>query len=238
MKIFNIILNAVYPNRCISCGEIISDGEFLCEYCYEMTEYTDFSKMCINCGMQKGDCQCKSRVFSFNGCISPFTNKGVAQNAMYRFKFGKVSAAAEYLAKEMAKSVKTVYADIDFDGIAFVPMHYTKKFKRGFNQSEMLAKKLSEILGIRLYQGLISVGYSSVNQHDLPFRERVSNLKGLYKYNYKITGKTVLLVDDIKTTGATLNECSKQLLSAGADNVYCITGLVSELKKGKSKNGN
>ncbi len=238
MKVFNVIVNALFPTKCISCGEIIDRDNSLCDYCYEMLEYVDSSKICTHCGRIKKECTCKYRVYHFGGCVAPFENKDVAQNAMYRFKFARISGGVEFFAFEMAKAVKTVYNQIDFDCITFVPMHFIKKIKRGFNQSEVLAKKLSQILGINFCENLLSVRYSPKIQHKTDPKERFSNVKGMYSFNYNVTGKTVLLVDDIKTTGATLDECAKQLLLAGADNVYCVTGLISKSKKGKKTNGN
>ncbi len=238
MKVFKVIINALFPNKCISCGEIIDRDDFFCEYCYEKLERVDFFKICTRCGLKKKECECKYRVFHFSGSIAPFINEDIAQNAMYRFKFAEIWSGSKFFAFEMAKAVKTVYNDINFDLITFVPMHFIKRLKRGFNQSEVLAKKLSEILGIKLCENLLSVKYSRKVQHDMSFKERFSNVKGKYSYNHNIAGKTVLLVDDIKTSGATLDACAKQLLLAGADNVYCVSGLISESKKGKKTNGN
>ncbi len=238
MKIFKGIINALYPNKCITCESIIDDDEYLCDYCYEMLEYVDFSKICLRCGLLKKECECKHRVFHFNGTMAPFENSGVAQETMYRYKFARVEKSLNFFAFEMAKAVKTVYNDIQFDGIAFVPMHIVKKMKRGFNQSEQIARKMSKIMGLPLFDNLLSSTYTSKRQHDMSVKTRFQNVKGKYSTNYKVTGKTILLVDDIKTTGATLDECAKQLLLAGADNVYCVTGLISKSKKGKVKNVN
>lgn len=134
----------------------------------------------------------------------------------------------------MAKAVKTVYNDINFDGITYVPMHPIKLLRRGFNQSEVLAQRLSKVLNIKVYDRLLSARYVPKAQHNLTVKERFKNVKGIYTYNYTVTGKTILLVDDIKTTGATLDECAKQLLLAGADNVFCICGLITKSKKGKN----
>ncbi len=238
MKVFDIIANALFPNKCICCGEIIDREDYLCDYCYEMIEYVDFSKICKRCGLNKKECQCKNRVFHFSGSIAPFENKEVARRAMYRFKFGRALGGSKFFAFEMAKAIKTVYNDVEFDGIAFVPMHFVKRLKRGFNQTEVLARELSKILEVKIFEDLLSSKYSSKIQHDLSFKERFFNIKGRYSFNYNITGKTILLVDDIKTTGATLDECAKQLLLAGADSVYCVTGLITQSKKGKKTNGN
>ena len=85
---------------------------------------------------------------------------------------------------------------------------------------------------IDVFEDLLKCKYNRKSQHNMPFDERFQNVKGMYSFNYRIEGKTILLVDDIKTTGASLDECAKQLLLAGAEHIYCITGLVT-VKKGK-----
>ncbi len=233
MKAFNVLINTFFPNKCISCGEIIEREEFLCEYCLEMIENTDLLKICVGCGLPKKECQCKLKVFHYAGVIAPFENDGKAQSAMYRYKFKKVLTASEYFANEMAKSIKMVYNDIAFDAITYVPMHPIKQLRRGFNQSEVLAGRLSELLNLKLYNSLLKAKYQRTSQHNLDFKERFKSVKGIFSCNYDVTGKTILLVDDIKTTGATLDECAKQLLLSGADNVYCVCGLITKSKKGK-----
>ncbi len=234
MKLFDIIINAIFPKKCISCGTIIERDESLCEYCYIKIERVDFAKVCKRCGLPKKKCECSKRVFHFNAITSPFYNTGIAQAAMYRFKFKRILTSSEFFAWEMAKAVKNTYYDTDIDGIVYVPMHFLKRLKRGFNQSEELAKKLSDILDIKLYDGVLSVKYKNKKQHSMTVKERFNNVKGLYSFNKKVTGKNILLVDDIKTTGATVDECAKQLLLAGADNVYCVTGLITSTEDSKN----
>ena len=237
MKLFKVIASALFPNVCVACGEIIPEGEHLCEYCTEMAETVDFTKACRRCGMPKKECMCSKRVFHFSGCAAPFYNKGVAQKAMYSFKFARKEYISKFFAERMALTVRSCYSDIDFDIITFVPMSLQKKLRRGFNQSELLAKQLSKILKLPLCGDLLLSGKNTAVQHKLGFDERFKNAKGKFKANtkYKLNGKTVLLVDDIKTTGATLDECAKQLLLLGADEVYCITGLMTA--KNKKKEG-
>ncbi len=234
---FNVIISALFPNVCVACGEIIPESEHLCEYCAEMAEMVDFTKCCIRCGMPKKECRCSKRVFHFNGCAAPFYNDGVMQKAMYRFKFGKKEYITKFFAEKMALTVKTAYSDINFDIVTFVPTTFKRKMSRGFNQSELLAKKISKILNTPLLSDLIKCKKSAKIQHTLKFDERFKNVKGRYECNrnYKLNGKTVLLVDDIKTTGATLDECAKQLLLLGADRVYCVTGLMTAKNKKKEK---
>ena len=236
-RLFDVILSALFPNTCVACGEIIPENEFLCEYCAEMAETVDFTKSCIRCGMPKKQCRCSKRVFHFNGCAAPFYNDGVMQKAMYRFKFGKKEYIKKFFAERMALTVKTAYSDINFDIVTFVPTTFKRKSKRGFNQSELLANEISKILKLPLLSNLLRCKKSAKIQHTLNFDERFKNVKGRYECNrnYKLNGKTVLLVDDIKTTGATLDECAKQLLLLGADRVYCVTGLMTAKNKKKEK---
>ena len=109
-----------------------------------------------------------------------------------------------------------------------MPMHRLRLLKRGFNQSRVLAEKICEILSIPLIDTLICLK-AGPRQHDLFGKER-------YAAKGSASGKTLLLVDDIRTTGATLDECAGQLFSAGAEAVYCVTALITEKKKTKENN--
>jgi ComF family protein len=176
-------------------------------------------------------------VFHFKSAVAPFKNDGIAKTAMYRYKFKRTPGAELFFGREMAKTVRSVYYDISFDGVAFVPMHPRRQMKRGFNQAEQFARVLADIMGLKLYDKLLSAKYSKVTQHSSSLKERFANVKDAYTFNHKVTGKTILLVDDIKTSGASLDACAKQLLLAGAENVYCITGLVTD-KERKKVDGN
>ena len=171
-------------------------------------------------------------VYHFNGCVAPFYNEGIAQKAMYEFKFRKKEYIASFFAEQMALFVKQCFPEIEFDLVTFVPMHFLKRISRGYNQSFLLAEKISKILNIPLVYSLLGAKFKWKTQHSMAFKERFKNVKDKYYCKEKIEGKTVLLVDDIKTTGATLDECAKQLMVCGANKVYCITGLMTYKKKG------
>ncbi len=237
MKWYNAIISAVFPNSCCGCNEIIPEDEFFCDYCFEMLERTARDKLCIKCGLPKKNCDCAKTVFRFDGCIAPFYTSGAAREAMYRFKFRRKEHIARFFAEQMVLSIKQNLADMDFDAVCYVPLYSTKEWRRGYNQSRLLAKGISEIMGIPLYEGLLSCVRKGKNQHRTLRKYRRDNVKGKYICKRSVNGMKLLLVDDIKTTGATLDECTKQLLSAGADRVYCVTGLITKRKE-KKKNGN
>lgn len=233
MKIYKTIIKALFPNVCVGCGKVISENDFLCEYCHEMIERT-YNKLCIKCGENKKHCVCRKRVFCFDGITSPFYNKGISQRCMYSFKLSGKKFIGRFFAEQMALSVKQNFPCVKFDLIAFVPMSSSLKRQKIYNQSEVLAEELSKILGIPIFHNLLGSKKKKRGQYTLSLKARFDNVRGIYYTNFIIDGKVVLLVDDIKTTGATLSECSKQLISAGASRVYCVTGVVTDNRKGKS----
>ncbi len=222
------IIAAFFPNVCASCRAIIDKEEFLCDYCYSMLEVTSIENICLKCGCAKHLCQCKNRKFYFDFMTAPYYNVTVAKKAMYSMKFGRNIATARFFAEKMSIAVKEKFFDVEFDLVSFVPMTPSSKRARGFNQSELLAKHIAEILQLELQRDLLYSRRKKRPQHKTPLKKRFANVKDNYKSNASIKGKTILLVDDIKTTGATLNECSKALKKAGAAKVYCITGLISK----------
>ncbi len=231
-NIISSILDAIFPNKCIACDRIIPKDESLCDFCLEGLEKTNFDTRCKVCGNLKDDCNCKYHVFHFTSATAPFYNEGVAQKIMYDFKFNRKIYFAKFIAERMAISVKNDFYDISFDCIVYVPLNLKRELKRGYNQSRELAYELSKILNLPLIENALGCNEKRLLQYKADKRERFKNVQGVYFPNVSLSGRRVLLVDDIKTTGATLDECAKALFKAGAVDVYCVTGLIS---KGKSK---
>lgn len=231
----NALLDVFYPKQCVCCGEIIDDSEEICDVCMRNIERVDDTKRCIKCGLLKADCQCKIYVYHFEGVVAPFFNKGLARAGIYNFKFNKKAHYSLFFAREMVKVIVSQLKDVEFDAVCFVPSSLYSFSRRGFNQSELLAKDISNILSLPLIKGVLKCKFSLGFQHRLGREKRFKKVQSKYYFLNRKAGflkdKTVLLVDDIKTTGATLDECSRQILLAGAKCVYCITALVTE--KGK-----
>lgn len=227
-----LFLDVLYPKQCVCCGDIIADGEELCDSCIRAIERIDPLKRCNKCGLVKKSCQCKIYAYHFEGTIAPFWNRGIAQQGIYSFKFRRKAHYGMFFAREMAKTVKNEFRDIKFDAVCYVPSAAGSFFKRGFNQSRILAQGVSKILDIPLVDGSIKCKFGFGIQHKLGRYKRFKNVRHKYYYNRSVSGllkdKTVLLVDDIKTTGATLDECSRQLLFSGASRVFCVTALITE----------
>ncbi len=233
MKLFDTALNALFPSGCLGCNEIIDNGESFCEYCFEMLDRCGKYRVCSKCGLIKKNCDCSNFIFHFDSLTAPFYANDLIKQTMYRLKFRREEYVAEFFAKEMALSVKQSFPDVKFDIITYVPMHPIKYMQRGYNQSHLIAKEISKILDIPLAEKLLSAKYKRKAQYKTSRKERFKNIKGKFSCKYALNGKNVLLVDDIKTTGATLDECSKQLFISGANSVYCVVGIINKKLKGK-----
>ncbi len=231
MILIKELISTIYPNKCIGCGEIIDEIEsLLCDFCLKNIERNNVLDLCTTCGYENKNCVCKYNIYRFNKLLSVFKNEGIAQKIYYNYKFNKRQHYAKYFADEMTLFIKQFYSDIKFDYVCSVPN--SKKFliRQSYDHSRFLAEHIAQNLNIPYLKNILFCDKVSKKQHKSSIKERLINVDEKYKYNFNIDGKTVLLVDDIRTTGATLDECSKTLLYAGADNVYCVVALATSLE--------
>jgi ComF family protein len=152
-------------------------------------------------------------------CASAFAYQGCVKEAIKRFKFKHEKSYKDEFSKLVAKTVKKCFPKQKFDLITCVPIHENRVNTRGYNQSELIARGVSKILGISFENTLIKT-QNNRSQHGLNFAKRQTNVDGVYKLIKNLDGKKILICDDIITTGATLNECITTLFRAKAD-VFC-----------------
>lgn len=217
-------LGLLFPARCPGCNKITQRYELFCDNC--LAEIKTIKNQCRGCGNPQNHCCCAKNKIKLN-IVSPFRYDGVISTAIQRFKFNGEKIIVQALVPQMIKSIKQGFPDVSFDFVTYVPQTDKRLRERGFNQSAILAKSCAKELGLPCNNVLIKTR-NTKDQHTLKAKDRISNLKGAFSIEGKadINGKTVLLCDDIKTTGATLNECSKELLRAGAKEVCCVTAAV------------
>lgn len=221
-----IFLDLLFPPKttCIICKTVIKTG-YLCDKCKSTLKFIEGNR-CSICGKPidyEGTClDCLEHGHEFKQNISPFEYDGVVKDLIGRFKYFKERELAPFFADYMADAVKKMNWPIDV--IVPVPLHKIRLDERGYNQSELLARELSYRLNIFMSKALRRVR-NTTTQTALHKEERIENVKGAFKVTYKdtIVGKNVLLVDDVLTTGATLDECAKVLKENGAKDVYVAT---------------
>lgn len=234
-SIVDFVADYFIPSHCFYCNRAVSHGGVICSDCYKVIEKTDY-KVCDKCGRHISNCDCKKFVYHFSGITAPFKNEGIAKAGLYGVKFASDEACVRFYAEHMAERLKEREIDLNFDFITFVPMSLTKKIKRGYNQAELLADSLAKSLKLKVRRNLLYRSIFSKTQHkneniDQRFRNAYQSYKRTGK---KIYGR-VLLVDDIKTSGASLEACSKELMYMGAEEVFCVTALISDKTVEKSK---
>ena len=224
------IFSIFYPNRCVGCKEIVDNDFYLCCDCEKNIERFDTNKRCKICGLDKENCTCKKSIYYFDGAVCVYKNTDIARNAVYSYKLGRRQANASFLAQEMANSIKKEFYDIQFDAIIGVPTTIKSRLKYGFSPVDELCFALEELLSVKFLKGVLKCRRFNRTQHYLDFARRFENAGKKFYCDCKIDAKTILLVDDIKTSGATLSHCARQLKFAGAQKVYCVTALASVTK--------
>ncbi len=222
-KIINEILQTLYPDdiKCIVCGAEIHPNRYgLCNKC----SLDINGNFCVRCGRHKvgmGDyCgECSEMSLSFDEARSSVVYDGDAKDLIRRLKYG----SAKYLVRPICEYLldTLLAADWDFDCFTYVPMYFKRKKKRGYNQSELLAEELASKTTKPCF-GLLEKTVNTPNQARLNRDERIKNLDGSFSPLTQ-SPKHVVLIDDVMTTGSTLNECAKVLKKAGADVVYGLT---------------
>lgn len=221
MKFKDMIKGIFFPQRCEICGRIKPLNMPICEKC-SIDASTISLSACPVCGYEK--CMCDSSCdIHLPHFTAVYYYKGQIKSSLLSFKFSGESIYGDIFGKAMAQRISELYSDTYFDGICFVPMTEKAQRIRGYNQGELLASKISSQLNIPLFPCLEKIK-DSHNQKDLNSDERRENIKNSFKLarGWDITGKSLILCDDIKTTGSTLKECCDILIKAGAKDVYCV----------------
>ena len=217
MKIINYILNIVFPSRCVFCSKILKMGQNICPDCLKKNVYA--GKLCTKCGCVQNKCCCKYNRFLFEECVAPYAFDKNIKTLVYNLKFEGSAQTADFLADNMNKSINDYFYGIKFDAVTSVPMGKWSRYMRGYNQSRLLAKRIADKNNLPYAEVLFKRGNHI--QHKLNRSERFKNVHGVFGIKRQYKCENILLIGDIKSTGATLNECARQLKFAGCKNVFC-----------------
>jgi len=177
---------------------------------------------------------CFGMLFGFTQNRAAFRYEGVVRDLLLELKFSNNKQIAHALGKLWAFHIAPMSMDSNYI-LTALPMHKTKQRERGFNQAEVLTQHLSQRLGITMEKALLRI-IDTPPQSGLHPRERIQNVDGAFAVakNIDVSGKNYIIVDDIFTTGASLNACAKALLKSGAAGVRCMTlAIVEKREKGK-----
>lgn len=218
----DLILDLLFPPKCMGCG---CWGSWLCDECVSKIRFIE-KPFCFSCGApleEWGVCQlCAREPHFLEGIVSVAYFEGPIQKAVHFIKYRGRTAAVSTLARLMAS--RLLCSPIRADGIIPVPLHPSRLQERGYNQAALLAASIGKYLGIPLLEGALERTRYTRPQVGLSAQERRENVRGAFKANpYKVAGKDLIVVDDVCTTGATLEECGFALKEAGARRVWGLT---------------
>ncbi len=229
ISIKNFLLDLLFPKFCISCGK---DGSYLCQDCFSLIDILE-RQYCPFCSRPKividgKTCNFCSRSKSLNGlyCAASYNNF-IVKKLINQFKY-------EPYIKELSKPLSSLIVAhlINLNKVenfqdyilAPIPLHKKKLKKRGFNQASEIAKELSKILKISFFDDILIKTKQTPAQMELKKEEREKNIKGIFlcQKPETIQRKKILLVDDVFTTGSTMEESALTLKKAGAKEIWGI----------------
>ena len=223
------LLDVVFPNRCPFCNGFIVWDAYVCPDCED--RLTDANSLiCRKCGYRK--CVCSDEIL-YDMVLAPFFfhDKGVRE-AIYRFKHIGDTNIAELAAENIVRYMEKENVPKP-DIIVPVPMERRKQTKRGHNQAELFAKCIGKRLDVTVESRILFKRKGSGEQHRLDKAERRQQAKEMFfaeNADSGLAGKTVLLCDDVMTTGSTINECTALLKKLGAEKVITAVCAVTELE--------
>jgi competence protein ComFC len=236
-EFYNYILTFIhllYPTKCVVCSEwLLSLERGVCAQC--LAHITPLREpVCKKCsrelpryGNQTHICSsCQSSRYLFRRCFAVVRYDDITKKIFHAVKFQKRKSYLTIFSSHVEEKLAVVKNELRaYDIVIPVPLDRHREQEREFNQSAVLAKKISNYLTIPLNSSVLKRIKRSIPQSRLARKERLENLKGAFiiKGMKKISGKSILLVDDVFTTGSTVNECAKVLKEAGARQVSVIT---------------
>ena len=225
-------VSLLYPSVCTICGRSVGAGEYLCDQC-EAKTVRIVAPFCQKCSepfegaiTSAFTCaNCAHRTIYFDAAVAAYRGRGIVRQMIHEFKYGRQIHLRHLVARWLHAALDDErLCGRRFDVIIPVPLHPTRQRERGFNQASLLAELLSAQTSIPAKPVLERIRYTTT-QTALDRSERMENLHNAFRLrkNADVRGLRVLLVDDVLTTGSTLNECARLLKRAGALSVHAAT---------------
>ena len=212
MELSRHLLDLLYPPKCPFCGRLLERGEDgLCAQCQQVLPWTRAAD-----GKEVGHCA---------ACLSPLWYQDGVREAVHRYKFDDGMVHAAVFGKLMAQCLND-RQERPADLIVWVPLHPARRRERGFDQAELLARRVGELTGLPVISALGKVRRTGAQSQIQDESARWANVEGVYALRPEaaaVAGMHVVLVDDVATSGATLAQCAALLRQTGAESVTALT---------------
>lgn len=222
------ILQMLFPLRCPVCDEIVRpSGEKICLECIGRLRLIT-PPWCMRCGRKLreegeycAECAGKEHAYIRGRALYEYTS---AAQSIYRFKYDGRQEYADYFGEQMAEYLGEFIEKLRPDGLVPIPLHKSRRNKRGYNQAELLAREIGRRLNIPVYDKLLIRVKNTKPLKELNASQRQNNLKRAFivaQNDVKL--KKLIIVDDIFTTGSTIEEAARVLKRAGVESIYFLT---------------
>lgn len=212
MKLTDVLLDLLYPPKCPFCGRVLDHGERgLCARCQPGLPWTE---------AEEGD----KAVDGCDACLSPLWYRDPVPEAVHRYKFGGGQNHAVAMGEWMAQCLSDRWSG-PVDLITWVPLSPKRLRERGYDQARLLAERVGAVLDLPVSAALEKVRETQTQSHLEDEADRRANVRDVYRLlpGAEVSGKRLVLVDDVATTGATLAECAACLRAAGAASIVALT---------------
>ena len=228
--IFYQLLLQIYPNRCPVCDRVLH-YTLICPACAAKLKYVR-QPSCFSCGKplynaaQEYCSDCVRRRHEFRQGKAVFVYQGAMRGIMYRYKYSNRRDYTEFLAREAERLYGAWVRQQGIELVVPIPLSKKRLRQRGYNQAEIFAKRFAELCGLPCDSRIIRRTRNTAPQKQLSVDERKNNLKNAFKTDRNVVNlKRVLLVDDIYTTGSTIDAAALVLKQSGVKDVYylCIS---------------
>ncbi|MGN0169780.1 MAG: ComF family protein [Lachnospiraceae bacterium] len=224
-----MLKDLLYPPKCGGCKEIIPARTYVCDRCRKQLHYVH-DPVCMICGKPLDDaeeekcfdCQKTPHVFTQNRSV--FVYDDLAKKMMYELKYHHAKEHAEFFGTETLAALRHWILALEVDGIVPVPLHPRRKRQRGYNQAELLAQQIGKACKIPVLSEYLVRNRATRPQKELNDLERKNNMKNAFlMVENAVQLNRVMLLDDIYTTGATLDAAAAVLKEHGTKQVYGLT---------------
>ena len=224
----NLFLEIFFPGRCAVCDDVLSWGQReICEKCKIQLQYSG-DNVCFKCGKSVKeneeycyDCRQKEHYFKQGAALFPYE---YIRRSLYKFKYSGRQEYAYFYGKQMAYKFRDKKEQWKPEALIPVPVHKKKLKKRGYNQAELIAQELSKYWKIPVITDLVVRCKNTRPMKEIVGTDRQNNLKKAFKLGTNdVKLNTIIIIDDIYTTGSTIDAVSKICLEAGISNIYFLT---------------
>jgi len=217
--LYKSFFDFIYPPFCYTCDERLKENERLvCEKCWK-----SFKPYEGGIKIEKKKLNIPGKT-NFSECYSIYNYNEKTLKLIHIFKYSKKSSLSIRMGKKLGEVIKKNNFEKKFDMIIPVPLHKSRERERGFNQSDLLSRFASSESGTPLFKNIVIRTKNNKSQSQLSYKERIENVKNIFRVKQPemIKDKKIILIDDIITTGLTVNSCCGELKKHGAKDIICM----------------